>query len=163
MALNTALQKIQKRAKQLKKENPKLKHIHALKKAGAEYRAGKISGARKVKPAKKKTVTRVEKVTVSGTRPRKKPVMVATTRKAVIPGSGAYKIGEQILKQIDRYEAQLKRAKTKERKDFLIELINSQHDELDDLKKGLKIWREPKNAGARKAAQRFGLPQKQYR
>lgn len=59
----TALKKIRARAKQLKKKSPGAKYQNLMKKAGAEYRAGKLktrkkSSSRKRKPAKRKGVAR---------------------------------------------------------------------------------------------------------
>jgi hypothetical protein len=48
MASNT-LQKITTRAKQIRKAHPSMTWSSAVKKAGAEYRGGKISGTRKKK------------------------------------------------------------------------------------------------------------------
>ena len=50
---NTALKKIQNEAKKLRKAHPKMEYKTALKQAGAKYRAGKIAGVKKTKPAKK--------------------------------------------------------------------------------------------------------------
>lgn len=50
MSSNT-LQKITTRAKQIRKAHPSMKWSSAVKKAGAEYRGGKISGTRKKKSA----------------------------------------------------------------------------------------------------------------
>src|ERR1700744_6164196 len=62
MAAN-ALKKITTRAKEIVRKAPGTKWANAVKKAGAEYRAGKISGvkkksARKVSGTKKKISTR---------------------------------------------------------------------------------------------------------
>jgi hypothetical protein len=43
----TALKKITTRAKQIRKKNPGISWKSAVKKAGAEYRGGKISGTKK--------------------------------------------------------------------------------------------------------------------
>jgi len=52
----TILKKISARAKQLKKRHPGAKHSSLMKKAGAEYRAGKLK--KKRKPAARKKVHR---------------------------------------------------------------------------------------------------------
>ncbi len=69
MAAN-ALKKITNRAKEIVRKSPGTKWVNAVKKAGAEYRSGKISGvkkkgvtkkARKISGAKKKTATRTRR------------------------------------------------------------------------------------------------------
>lgn len=89
-----------------------------------------------------------KKSTVSGTKPKKKTVTTKTVKKATIGAikrhtspkkiNSAYTHGTKILGQIDKLEADLKRAKGNDKKTFIKIAINAKHDELDAVKRKLK-------------------------
>jgi hypothetical protein len=56
--MSTALNKITTRAKQLRKKHPHMEWKTAIKKAGVEYRGGKIKSAPRKKAVHRKTVKR---------------------------------------------------------------------------------------------------------
>src|SRR3954463_14389548 len=81
----TALKKINARAKALKKKFPGAKRTTLMKKAGAEYRAGKLKPKRKAVKRKavrrkKARIGRVYHVVVAGKKHRRKKRSVARAR-----------------------------------------------------------------------------------
>jgi hypothetical protein len=79
-----ALKKITTRAKQLQKKHPNSKWVSLVKKAGAEYRAGKLGaavGARKKKTARKKVTHKRRKI--SGVTKRARLIKTAKKSHAI--------------------------------------------------------------------------------
>lgn len=139
MAANTALAKIQKRVKQLRKDHPNMKFRNAQKQAGAEYRAGKLGAVRstakkaagvKAKPAKKKTVIRTERLTTIGKRPVKK--------RSVTGVSGDVKRADAIVRKMESLQKKVAACKSRELKDVYKMAYNAEYDKLSALKKQIR-------------------------
>lgn len=90
MAAN-ALKKITTRAKEIVRKSPGTKWINAVKKAGAEYRSGKISGVKKKVGAKKNA--RKIQGTKKKTAPRRRSI-------GATPGATGGSLESQLKKQL---------------------------------------------------------------
>lgn len=118
----TALQKITKRAKQIRKAKPMMKYVDAQRQAAAEL-------TKPTKKLKKKSVSGLR--VVAGVRTLKS---VKAVKKSVTKSVSSFEAGMKILAKIDIMERMLKSAKGADRKNFIKREINTMHDKLDQLK-----------------------------
>jgi|SRR5882672_3278759 len=103
----TTLKKITTRAKQIRKKQPGISWRSAVKKAGAEYRGGKIRKtrkARKTRPARKKKAVPRKRVKATKKAPRSR-VKIRVSSGTVSGHMGAAK--KMLLDDIGRKDAQI--------------------------------------------------------
>jgi len=113
--------------------------------------SGKSVSGTKRKPATKRK--KVAGTTRKATAPVRKPVMkIAGAKRKRRPVTGVkvgtsksvsgiekkFNHGNDILKRINRLETKLKSTRGKDARDFIIRVINAEHDKLDAVKRSLK-------------------------
>lgn len=143
-----ALAKYRAALKRYRRENPNVPFRTAQKRVAAEMKSGKVSG-----PKKRKTLGSAPRKTAIGSRKKRVSVTERVTATKTVGRvrkySGKHKLpaksggfiskkietGRILIKNIDKLEAQYKRATNKYEKHLLAHEINGLHDKLDALTK----------------------------